>query len=180
MLVRWSMSLKFHLYVFPEGNKAIQPNLWVILFFRYGTTLKPVENIDMVKLSMLFLSLVHICRTRQTVTTQTFLFIHPQNRHCFLKKIPYEFVRMTSFALREDGVGLLKDRRWKSTVWSQTAPGKPKLHSALWEQWLGSSKPLSGTTLWSMAPGINWDEIHKYYFFWVTVFSSWLMIYLND
>lgn len=48
--------------------------------------------------------------------------------------IPCELVKMTSLAFREVGDGLLNDRRWKLTVWSHTAPGKPTLHSALWEQ----------------------------------------------
>lgn len=36
------MFSKNQLYVSPEGSKAIQPNLCVILFFRYGTALEPV------------------------------------------------------------------------------------------------------------------------------------------
>lgn len=71
-------------------------------------------------------------------------------RLCVL--IPCELVKMTSLAFREVGVGLLNDKRWKLTVWSHTAPGKPTLHSALWEQWAGSSKELKGTTLWLMFP----------------------------
>lgn len=72
-------------------------------------------------------------------------------RLCIL--IPCELVKMTSLAFREVGVGLLNAKRWKLTVWSHTAPGKPTLHSAFWEQWAASSKELIGTTLWLMFPG---------------------------
>jgi len=65
---------------------------------------------------------------------------------------------MASLAFREVGVGLLNARRWKSTVWSHTAPGKPTLHSALWEQWAGSNKLLIGTTLWLMFPKIKQEK----------------------
>lgn len=51
-----------------------------------------------------------------------------------LHSIPCELVRMTFLATRELGEGLLNARRWKLTVSSHTAAGKPTLHSALWEQ----------------------------------------------
>lgn len=71
----------------------------------------------------------------------------------FHVNVPWELVKMMSLPCREVGDGLFNASRWKLTVWSHTAPGKPTLHSSLWEQWAGSSRGLIGTTLWFMCPG---------------------------
>lgn len=75
------------------------------------------------------ITVIYYSRSTHRQTTCCFSLTLKALRLCVL--IPCELVKMTSLAFRLLGVGLLNDKRWKLTVWSHTAPGKPALHSSL-------------------------------------------------